>query len=101
MDNKLGVEGNIKPIRTFGLKSGIEKYKSIDRLDLDWLQVFWREELLARFGLKKRGSTSSIGTQKIVNYIKLISKFKSLKRKKVSQKIIKTLLILEAPKIQY
>ena len=101
LDNSLGVEVNIEPIRTFFLKSALEKYKSIDRLDLDLLQVFWREELLARFGLKKRVSTSSIGTQKIVNYIKLISKFKSLKRKKVSQKIIKTLLILEAPKIQY
>lgn len=101
LENNLNKEVNIEPIKTFFLKSPLEKYKSIDRLDLDLLQVFWRGELLAMFGLNKRSSSSSIGTRRIINYLKLINKFKNLRRKKVSQKIIKTLLIIETPKIQY
>lgn len=101
LENNLNKEVNIEPIKTFFLKSPLEKYKSIDRLDLDLLQVFWRGELLAMFGLNKRSSSSSIGIRRIINYLKLINKFKNLRRKKVSQKIIKTLLIIETPKIQY
>lgn len=101
LKSKLDVEINIEPIKSFFLKSAMEKYKFTDQLDLDLLQVFWRRELLSKFGIKKSAAINNIGVQRIVNYIKLINKFKNLKRKKVSQKIIKTLLILEAPKIQY
>lgn len=101
LENNLGVEINIEPIKSFFLKSAMEKYKSTDRLDLDLLQVFWRGELLSKFGIKKTTTSINIGIRRIVNYIKLINKFKNLQRKKVSQKIIKTLLILETPKIQH
>ena len=101
LGTNLGAEINIEPMKSFFLKSVMEKYKSTDQLDLDLLQVFWRRELLSKFGIKKSTTSINIEAQRIVNYLKLINKFKNLQRKKVSQKIIKTLLILEAPKIQY
>ncbi len=87
-------------IISFFEKGPVEKYKATDKLDLDLLLLYWRKQLLSKYGLDSDGIGAAIKTKRIVNYLKLINKFKSLRKRRVSQKIIKTLVIMESPRIQ-
>jgi len=87
-------------IISFFNKGPVEKYKTTNKLDLDLLLLYWRKQLLSKYDLVEEYFGDNIPTRRIVNYLKLINKFKNLRNRRVSAKFIKTLLILESPRVQ-
>lgn len=87
-------QDDLQPEFTTG--SLLSAYRSTDKLDINrWLGT-WRKKLLDL--VYENEFTEKAGVNKILNYIKLINKLKSLQRRRASQKLIKSILILETPK---
>lgn len=76
-------------------KNFFDRYTAVEKLDLDEWTLIWRDKLIENFS----GPDFEIRTvAKILNYLKLILKLKSLKRKNLSNKLINTYLLLQIPK---
>ncbi|HEX7456544.1 MAG TPA: hypothetical protein VF303_03695 [Candidatus Nanoarchaeia archaeon] len=84
-------------LQTYLNVSFYERYKLADRLDLDsWISA-WRQILLNLFVADTKKIPIQANQQKILAYIKLITKLKSLQKRKASSKLIKTIILLETP----
>jgi hypothetical protein len=92
---------NVEQIKTFLARSAVDRYKSADRLDIhNWL-LLWRSILLSNYGFESPSVTSEADEKRLLNYVKLISRLKNLQKRRASQKMIKTIMFLEAPKIRF
>jgi hypothetical protein len=86
--------------KDFLQKSHYEQYTLADKLDLDTWLAFWRKILLASLEIEQLPFSFQTNTATIVRYIKMINKMRFLRKKRVAKKLLKTILILETPKIK-
>jgi len=80
--------------------STYQKFRLADKLDIPKWDAFWRDIFLSLIDLKTLPVTFSGNLKKILNYLRIINRMNHLKRKNVSPKLLKALLILEIPKIE-
>ena len=76
-----------------------ERYKMIDKLDIEAWEAAWRGVLLNLFTSGEGSQLKGAQEAKILNYVKLIAKMKSLRQRKASIKLIKSLLLLSIPPV--
>ena len=76
-----------------------ERYKMIDKLDIEAWEAAWRGVLLNLFTSGEGSQLKGAQGAKILNYVKLIAKMKSLRQRKASIKLIKSLLLLSIPPV--
>ena len=76
-----------------------ESYKMIDKLDIEAWEAAWRGVLLNLFTSGEGSQLKGAQEAKILNYVKLIAKMKSLRQRKASIKLIKSLLLLSIPPV--
>ena len=76
-----------------------ERYKMIDKLDIEAWEAAWRGGLLNLFTSDERRQLKGAQGAKILNYVKLIAKMRSLRKRKASIKLIKSLLLLSIPPV--
>ena len=76
-----------------------ERYKMIDKLDIEAWEAAWRGVLLNLFTSGEGNQLKGAQGAKILNYIQLIAKMKSLRKRKASVKLIKSLLLLSIPPV--
>jgi len=82
------------------LKSSLyDQYQGSDKLDLEGWLALWRKILLATIGLEKIPLFSKTSPDAVLRYIRLINKLRSLQKRRAAPRLLKTILILEAPKI--
>ncbi|OGY26936.1 MAG: hypothetical protein A2Z11_02660 [Candidatus Woykebacteria bacterium RBG_16_43_9] len=92
---------NFEQIKSFYSKGSLERYKSTDKLDVDAWLAFWRQVLLSKLGIGTPPVTVKSAPQRILKYIKLLNKLKEMQKRRASQKIIKTIIMLESPEINF
>lgn len=76
-----------------------ERYKMIDKLDIETWEAAWRRVLLNLFTSAEGRQLKGAQGGKILNYVKLIAKMKSLRKRRASIKLIKSLLLLSIPPV--
>ncbi|MCH7541851.1 hypothetical protein IH981_03730 [Patescibacteria group bacterium] len=76
-----------------------ERYKMAAKLDIELWQSAWRKILLDSLIDRDIGNYKTSDTKKILNYIKLITKMRSLQKRRASTKLIRSLLLLSIPQI--
>ena len=75
-----------------------QRYASATTLDLDSWIAIWRKILRANFGIDNTPFVPiQEYRQQILNYVKLLCKAQSLIKRRASPKLLKTVILLEAP----
>jgi len=96
---ELTTEKRILPkakIESFFNKKPLDQFRSLDSFDLDeWLE-YWRE-IVRKNIFAPSGKFRREDLQRSLNYTRFLVKSRRVIRKKVSQKIVKTLILLETP----
>lgn len=92
-------EVNPDQFKDFLHPSFYRRYTSANNLDLDSWLVLWHKILLANFGVDETPLAVKGDRQRILNYVKLLCKSQTLLKRKVSPKLLKTFILLEAPAI--
>lgn len=96
---ELATENKASPkskIATFLSKKPFEQFRSLDAFDLDeWLE-YWREIVRENI-FTPSGRLKQRDLQRYLNYTKFLIKSKRALRKRASQKIVKTLVLMEMP----
>ena len=90
------VEKSVKSaeIEKYLSKYFFDRYESAEKLNLDTWLAFWRSRLLESFNVvEERGYE----IHKTLKYVKLILKFKKLKKRHLSSKLINSFLLLHIP----
>ena len=102
---KLELTGNLEEVidealfKKFLNSDSYERYKMIDKLDIEAWEAAWRGVLLNLFTSGEGSQLKGAQEAKILNYVKLIAKMKSLRQRKASIKLIKSLLLLSIPPV--
>jgi len=102
---KLELTGNLEEVidealfKKFLNSDSYERYKMIDKLDIEAWEAAWRGALLNLFTSGEGSQLKGAQEAKILNYVKLIAKMKSLRQRKASIKLIKSLLLLSIPPV--
>ena len=84
-------------LKKFLNSNSYERYRMIDKLDIEAWEAAWRGVLLNLFTSGEGSQLKGAQEAKILNYVKLIAKMKSLRQRKASIKLIKSLLLLSIP----
>ena len=91
----------VSPTETEKLKkllspSFYERWAASESLDTNiWLE-FWRKLLITEV-LEKAGSSQKEDLRRLTNYLKLVVKLQGLLKRRASQKLIKNILLIQAP----
>jgi DNA polymerase III delta prime subunit len=88
---------DFESFREFLKLSTFQKYRNLNKLDLnEWLSI-WREILLSLLSISNLPFTVEGDKRKVYRYIKMVNKLTALERKKASSKLLKSLAIVEIP----
>ena len=102
---KLELTGNLEEVidealfKKFLNSDSYERYKMIDKLDIEAWEAAWRRVLLNLFTSGEARQLKGVQGAKILNYVKLVAKMKSLRKRRASIKLIKSLLLLSIPPV--
>ena len=90
------LENNYKKLDKYLSKKFYDRFISADKLDWGLWLSFWRKSLLESVAADFE-VTREEKSKKILNYIRLNLRLNKLRRKKVSQKLINTIILIQAP----
>jgi len=75
------------------------RYQKAAKLDIDLWIASYRSLLLGSFGLGQKSNLTKTERVKVFNYLKLASKLKTFLKRKASSRLVKSIVLLEAPQI--
>ncbi len=84
-------KGNLEP---FLAQNFYKRWEKAENLDINIWTAFWRNRLHDSI-LREENSPEKV--KKLLNYLKLINKAKSLEKRRVSKKLLNTFLLLSPP----
>jgi len=87
-------------LKTFLQSSYYNRYAASDKLDFDsWLAI-WRKILLSTLDVGNVPFNLNVKPAHTLRYLRLVNKLRSLQRRRAAQKLLKTILILETPRLE-
>ena len=76
-----------------------ERWQRADKLDIDLWVASWRRLLLGWLGVGEANNLSRAEGLRVLNYLKLVNKLKTFLKRKASSRLIKAIILLEAPQL--